>query len=110
MMKGRERRHKRVRKKIFGTPNRPRLSIYKSLKHIYAQLVNDVNHHTLVFATSIGIKNGTKTEKSKKCGTLLAKLASKNRINEAVFDRGGYKYHGRVRALAEGAREGGLKF
>jgi len=109
-MKGLERRHKMVRKKIFGTPERPRLSVYRSLKHIYSQLIDDTTHRTLVSAASINIKKGTKTEKSKKCGESLAKLAGKKGIKKVVFDRGGYKYHGRVRSLAEGAREGGLNF
>lgn len=109
-MELRERRHKGIRKRIFGTPDCPRLSVYRSLKYIYAQLVDDVQHRTLVSATSMKIEKGTKVEKSKECGKLLATLAKKKKIKEVVFDRSGYKYHGRVKALAEGAREGGLSF
>jgi len=110
-LKDRERRHKRVRRKIVGTKKRPRLSVYRSLKHIYAQLVDDEAGRTLVAASTIGITNsGTKTEKSKRSGRVLAKKAKAKRIKGVVFDRGGYKYHGRVKALADGAREGGLKF
>ncbi len=106
----RERRHKRIRHKILGSLDRPRLVVYRSLKYIYAQIVDDTKHHTLVSISSMGIKKGTKTEKSKECGKKLAELAKKKKIKEVVFDRSGYKYHGRVRSLAEGAREGGLKF
>ncbi|HID94078.1 MAG TPA: 50S ribosomal protein L18 [bacterium (Candidatus Stahlbacteria)] len=110
-LKGRERRHKRVRKKIIGTKERPRLSVYRSLKHIYAQLIDDEAAHTLVASSTIGMTNsGTKTEKSKMCGRILAEKALSKGIERVVFDRGGYKYHGRVKALADGAREGGLKF
>lgn len=105
-----ERRHKRIRKKVFGTPERPRLSVYRSLKYIYAQLVDDVQHRTFVSTDSMKIDKGKKVGKSKECGKLLAKLALEKGIKEIVFDRGGYNYHGRVKALAEGAREGGLKF
>lgn len=109
-MEQRERRHKRIRKKIFGTPDCPRLSVYRSLNHIYAQLVDDINHRTLVSATSMSVAKGTKVEKSRECGRLLAKLAKEKGVERIVFDRSGYKYHGRVKAVAEGAREGGLKF
>ena len=110
-LKGRERRRKRVRKKIVGTRERPRLSVYRSLKHIYAQLIDDEAGHTLVASSTIGMSNsGTKTEKSRICGRILAERALSKGIKEVVFDRDGYKYHGRVKALAEGAREGGLKF
>ena len=93
-----------------GTVKRPRLVVYRSLKYIYAQLVDDMKHNTLVFASSLGVKKGTKTEKSKECGKKLAELAKKKKIKTIAFDRSGYKYHGRVKALADGAREGGLKF
>jgi len=110
-LKGRKRRHKRLRKKIIGTKERPRLSVYRSLKHIYVQLIDDEVGHTLVAASTIGITNsGTKAEKSKAGGRVLAKKALSKSIKEVVFDRGGYKYHGRVKALADGAKEGGLKF
>ncbi|MCK4308098.1 50S ribosomal protein L18 [candidate division WOR-3 bacterium] len=106
----RARRHKRIRNKILGTVKRPRLVVYRSLKYIYVQLVNDMKHNTLVSANSLGVKKGTKTEKSKECGKKLAELAKKKKIKTIAFDRSGYKYHGRVKALADGAREGGLKF
>ncbi|MBI4722667.1 MAG: 50S ribosomal protein L18 [Candidatus Stahlbacteria bacterium] len=115
-----ERRHKRIRKKVFGTPERPRLSVYRSLKYIYAQLVDDVGHRTFVSVTSqpktdeplahMKMEKGNKVDKSKECGKLLARLALEKGIKEIVFDRGGYNYHGRVKAIAEGAREGGLNF
>lgn len=106
----RERRHKRVRTKVFGTSERPRLSVSRSNEHIYCQLINDTKQCTLAFASSIKTSKGTKKEKSKECGKLIAKLGLEKGIRRVVFDRGGYKYHGRVRALAEGAREGGLEF
>lgn len=110
MEERRKKRHRRIRKKIVGTKDKPRLCVYRSNKHIYAQLIDDIAHHTLVAADSTKIEKGTKTEKSKECGKLLAKKALENKIKTCVFDRSGYKYHGRVKALAEGAREGGLKF
>jgi len=112
----RKRRHKRVRKKVFGTPERPRLNVFKSLKHIYAQIIDDTVGHTLVAASTLdpelrGKLNGmTKTEKAHQVGLLLAQRALAKGIKKVVFDRGGYKYHGRVKALAEGARQGGLEF
>lgn len=109
-MKSRERRHKSIRRKVSGTPECPRLSVYRSLRQIYAQLVDDIHHYTLSAASSLGVKKGTKAEKSKMCGQLLAQVAVKKGITKVVFDRGGYKYHGRVKALAEGAKEAGLKF
>ena len=109
-------RHKRVRKKISGTAERPRLSVYKSAKNIYAQLIDDINRTTLVAASTIdkeidlgGIYGGNKYA-AKKVGELIAKKAVAKGISEVVFDRGGYLYHGRVRELAEAAREAGLKF
>lgn len=106
----RERRHKRIRTTIYGTSAKPRLSVYRSLKYIYCQLVDDTKQSTLVFATSQKIVKGKKTEKSEECGKLIAKLGLEKGIKKVVFDRGGYRYHGRIRALAEGAREGGLEF
>lgn len=110
----RERRHLRVRKKISGTPERPRLSVYRSEKNIYAQIIDDVNSVTLVSASSldksIDIKNGGNKEAAKLIGELIAKKALEKGISEVVFDRGGYVYHGRVQSLAEAAREAGLKF
>ena len=109
----RERRHLRVRKKVFGTPERPRLSVYRSEKNIYAQIIDDVNAVTLVAASSldkaIEVK-GSNKEDAKLVGELVAKRAIEKGINDVVFDRGGYVYHGRVEALASGAREAGLKF
>ncbi|UXZ08950.1 50S ribosomal protein L18 [Clostridium perfringens] len=109
----RERRHLRVRKKVFGTPERPRLSVYRSEKNIYAQIIDDVNAVTLVVASSldkaIEVK-GSNKEVAKLVGELVAKRAIEKGINDVVFDRGGYVYHGRVEALASGAREAGLKF
>jgi large subunit ribosomal protein L18 len=103
-------RHARVRGKIFGTSKRPRLSVFRSAKHVYAQLINDENAKTLAAASDLSIKKGTKLEKAKQVGERLAQEARKKKIKSAAFDRGGYKYHGRVRAVAEGAREGGLEF
>ena len=105
-------RHRRVRAKVFGTLERPRLSVYKSLSHIYAQVINDEKGQTLVSASDreLNLKGKTKTEKAAEVGRLIAKKAQEKKIAAVVFDRGGYKYHGRVKALAEGAREGGLKF
>mgnify|MGYP000108752184 CR=1 FL=1 len=103
----------RVRKKIKGTPERPRLSVYRSNKAIYVQVIDDLNGHTLAAASSQDSsvdKSQNKSEQAKQVGKLLAEKASANNISNVVFDRGGYLYHGRVKALAEGAREGGLKF
>ncbi|MBQ6979991.1 MAG: 50S ribosomal protein L18 [Clostridia bacterium] len=109
-------RHKRVRAKIKGTETAPRLSVYRSLNHIYAQLIDDVKGNTLVTASTLdkAIKD-TLNDKDKKAqayavGELLAKKAQEKGITAAVFDRGGYLYTGRVASLADGAREGGLKF
>jgi large subunit ribosomal protein L18 len=103
---------RRVRAKISGTKERPRLAVRRSNKNIYVQLINDVIGHTLVSASSFEIKNkkGNKTEIARLVGKLIAEKALKQGIKEVVFDRRFYKYHGRVKALAEGAREGGLKF
>ena len=109
----RARRQLRVRKKVFGTPERPRLSVYRSEKNIYAQIIDDVNAVTLVSASSLdkdfSAKGGNK-EGAKAVGELVAKKALEKGVNEVVFDRGGYVYHGRVQQLAESAREAGLKF
>ena len=105
----RSRRHFRVRKKVNGTAERPRLVIYRSLKHIYAQLVDDVSMRTLMTVTDSGAE-GKKTEKSAEVGKRIAQKAKEAGITRVVFDRGGYKYHGRVKAVADGAREGGLEF
>jgi large subunit ribosomal protein L18 len=105
----RTRRHFRVRKKVNGTAERPRLVIYRSLKHIYAQLVDDVSQRTLMTVTDSGLE-GKKTERSAGVGKRIAEKAKEAGVTKVVFDRGGYKYHGRVKAVADGAREGGLEF
>ena len=111
--KARTARHKRVRAKISGTPQRPRLNVFRSTKHIYAQIIDDVNGVTLAAASSLSKDfegDGGNVEGAKKVGELVAKHAIEKGITEVVFDRGGYLYHGRVKELSEGAREGGLKF
>ncbi len=114
------RRKRRVRKKIFGTPERPRLSVFRSCKHIYAQIIDDISGRTLVAASSLTPqirerlaelkKEGGKTAVAKAVGELIGQRALEAGIKKVVFDRGGYKYHGRVKALAEGARAAGLEF
>ena len=106
-------RHKRVRGKISGTPERPRLNVFRSETNIYAQIIDDVAGKTLVSASSLEKDfncDGTKTDAAKMVGQLVAERAKAAGITTVVFDRGGYVYHGRVQALAEGAREGGLEF
>ena len=109
-------RHKRVRRKVFGTPQRPRLCVFRSSNNIYAQIIDDTNRVTLVAASSLdeavkGAVNHTgNKEAAKLVGEMVAKKAVEKGITEVVFDRGGYIYHGRVKELAEGAREAGLKF
>ena len=105
----RARRHRRVRAKVAGTPERPRLVVFRSLKHIYAQIVDDQAQHTLLTVTDNAF-SGTKTEKSVAVGKLVAEKAKASGITKVVFDRGGYQYHGRVKAVADGAREAGLEF
>lgn len=102
-------RHKVLRKKVVGTDSRPRLSVFRSSKHIYAQIIDDSQSKTII-ATSDIKETGTKMEKAFKVGKKLAEKAIKKKLNNIVFDRGGFLYHGRVAKLAEGAREGGLKF
>jgi len=109
----RARRRRRIRKKIWGTPERPRLSVFRSNKHIYAQIIDDDNGHTLVQASSreLGINGSCKTvEAAKEVGKALAKAAKGVGVEAVAFDRGGYLYHGRVKALADGVRESGLRF
>jgi large subunit ribosomal protein L18 len=112
----RERRHRRVRAKVSGTAQRPRLNIFRSTDNIYAQVIDDVAGTTLVSASTIdkdiakSVAGKNKVEAAKIVGTVLAERAKSAGINAVVFDRGGYKYHGRVAALAEGAREAGLEF
>lgn len=106
-------RHRRVRGKISGTAQCPRLDVFRSTNHIYAQLIDDVKGVTLAAASTLDKEiagNGGNKEAAKKVGLLIAKRAADKGITEVVFDRGGYIYHGRVKELAEGAREGGLKF
>ncbi len=106
------RRHKRVRNKISGTPECPRLNVFRSNAHIHAQIIDDVNHNTLVSASSVDMKmeNGGNVEAARLVGQEIAKRAQEKNIKEVVFDRGGYVYSGRVQALAEAAREAGLEF
>ena len=110
--KARAKRHARVRSKISGTPERPRLSVYRSTKHIYEQLIDDVNGVTLVSASSVEMKleNGGNIAAATAVGKEIAERAIAKEIKNVVFDRGGYIYHGRVKALAEAAREAGLEF
>jgi large subunit ribosomal protein L18 len=106
----RYRRHLRVRKRVTGTAERPRLVVFRSLKHITAQLVDDVARRTLLTVSSTDIAEGKKTEKSLEVGKRVAARAKDAGITQVVFDRAGYQYHGRVKAVADGAREGGLEF
>ncbi len=112
----RKRRHKRVRKNVTGTLQRPRLNVYRSSKHIYAQVIDDTAGHTLAAASSVdvelkgGITGKTKVEQAQVVGKLVAERALDAGVKVVVFDRGGFKYHGRVRALADAAREAGLDF
>lgn len=105
-------RHKRVRGKISGTPECPRLCVFRSLSHIYAQVIDDVAGNTIAAASSLDLKKteGEKKEIAREVGKLVAERALGKGVDTVVFDRGGYIYHGRVQELAEGAREGGLKF
>lgn len=108
----RKTRHKRVRAKIFGNSKVPRLCIFRSAKHIYVQIIDDEKGKTLVSARDLEIKKKKckKVDISREVGKVIAEKAKEKKLKKVVFDRGGYKYHGRVKALAEGAREGGLKF
>ena len=108
----RERRHRRIRGKVAGTAERPRLAVFRSNKGIQAQLIDDDNAVTLAASSWLNLKKfkGTKTDQASEVGKLLAANAKQAGVEAVVFDRGGYLYHGRVKALAEGAREGGLKF
>ncbi|MDK2801959.1 MAG: 50S ribosomal protein L18 [Oscillospiraceae bacterium] len=111
--KSRLKRHRRVRGKISGTAERPRLNVFRSSKHIYAQLIDDVNGMTLVSASTVEKEftdNGGNKESARLIGKTIAKRAIEKNYKEVVFDRGGYVYHGRISELAEGARECGLKF
>jgi large subunit ribosomal protein L18 len=109
----RERRHRRIRGKVVGTADRPRLAVFRSNKGIFAQLIDDESGRTLAGASWLGLGRsfkGSKTEQATEVGKAVAAAAKKAGIENVVFDRGGYLYHGRVKALAEGAREGGLTF
>jgi len=115
----RQKVHTRIRKKILGTPERPRLNIYRSVNHIYAQVIDDAKGVTLVSATSVEKGKGVKGDKrptggnvssAKEVGKLIAERAKQKGISKVVFDRGGYLYHGRIKALADAAREAGLQF
>lgn len=104
----------RIRKRVFGTAERPRMSVYKSNAEIYVQLIDDVNGNTIASASSVSKEvkgmTGTKVDKASAVGKIIAEKASEKSISTVVFDRGGFLYHGRVKALAEGARQGGLNF
>ena len=112
----RYRRHHRVRLKVSGNDSRPRLCVFRSMNHIYAQVIDDSQGHTLVWASTLDpeirddTKGKSKTGRAELVGLMLAKRAVSKGISQVIFDRGGYKYHGRVKALAEAARQGGLKF
>ncbi|MEB3826640.1 50S ribosomal protein L18 [Phormidium sp. CCY1219] len=110
------RRHRRVRRKVVGTPERPRLCVFRSNQHIYAQVIDDTQHHTLTSASTVDselkadISSASTCEASARVGTLLAQRALEKGVQKVVFDRGGHIYHGRVKALADAAREAGLDF
>ncbi len=112
----RKHRHRRVRAKLSGTSERPRLNVYRSLDNIYAQVIDDINGHTLVSASTVDkevaekVKDMNKVDAATEVGKTVAERAKQVGITTIVFDRGGYRYHGRIKALAEGAREGGLDF
>ncbi|MFQ5839807.1 MAG: 50S ribosomal protein L18 [Candidatus Methylomirabilales bacterium] len=112
----RAKRHRRVRRKVFGLPERPRLTVFKSARHMYAQIVNDLEGHTIAAASTLSAEfrsrfaKGAKTDAAKVVGEILAEKAQQAQIRRVVFDRGGYPFHGRIRALASGAREKGLEF
>ncbi len=112
----RVKRHRRLRYRLSGTSERPRLNVSRSLQHIYAQLIDDTTGNTLTTASTVdaslrtALKSGGNVEAAKAVGKLIAERAQEKGITAVVFDRGGYKYHGRVQALADSAREGGLKF
>lgn len=109
----RERRHRRVRQKVFGTPERPRLCVYKSVKHLYAQVIDDVAGRTLAAASTLekSLKlQGSTVKSAQILGKVIAERAQQNGITAVVFDRGGYPYHGVVKALAEASRKAGLRF
>jgi large subunit ribosomal protein L18 len=110
------RRHGRIRRKVFGTPERPRLAVFRSNQHIYVQVIDDTSHHTLASASTLEpdlrseLETGSNCDASVKVGKLIAERAIAQGVKQVVFDRGGKLYHGRVKALADAAREGGLDF
>jgi large subunit ribosomal protein L18 len=108
----REKRHRSIRKRVQGTAARPRLNVFRSSAHIYAQIIDDQQGHTIVAASSLdkAVPDGTKTDKARAVGRLVAERAVEKGIRQVVFDRGGYLYHGRVKAVAEGARGAKLEF
>jgi large subunit ribosomal protein L18 len=112
----RRRRHYRLRRKVNGTPDRPRLAIFRSLKHIYAQVIDDTQHRTLAAASTMdgtlktSLKTGGDIEAAKAVGKLVAERAKEQGVSKVVFDRGGFAYHGRIASLADAAREAGLDF
>ena len=109
-IQNRKRRQQGIRKVVFGTTERPRLSVFRSNKHIYAQLIDDSKGITIASANDQSVKSGNKSDRAKEVGKMLAEMAKKSKVVTIVFDRSGYKYHGRVKSLADAAREGGLKF
>lgn len=115
-MKARRRRHMRVRRKVTGTAARPRLNVFRSLKNISVQVIDDQAGHTLVSASTLeadlqeNLADKLKVDQAKEIGKIVAERAKETGINQVVFDRGGYRYHGRVKAVADGSREGGLVF
>jgi len=106
----RDRRHARIRSRVTGTETRPRLAVFRSVKFIYAQIIDDVKQVTLAASSDMIMKGGTKLERAMKVGETIATVAKKAKVTKVVFDRGGFVYKGRVQALAEGARKGGLEF
>ena len=110
----RQKKHRKIRKTLVGTKERPRLSVFRSLNHIYAQIIDDYEGKTLAAASTLELKgqisSGGNVEAAKLVGAMIAERAKEKGVTQVVFDRGGYKYHGRVAALAEGARENGLDF
>lgn len=117
LLVGRERRKLRIRKKVSGTPARPRLSVFRSARHIYAQVIDDSTGQTLVHASTVSkdlrgaeASAGNKTAAAKKVGALVAQMCLSKQISQVVFDRNGFRYHGRISALAQAARDAGLKF
>lgn len=115
-IESKQRRHRRIRRTVFGTPERPRLAVFRSNQHIYAQVIDDTKHHTLVAASTVepdlkaGLKAGYNCDASTQVGKLIAQRAREAGIEKVVFDRGGNLYHGRIKALADAAREAGLDF